>query len=78
MDNTFEKVKEHLARQLEIEEELIQPQTDVVNDLGADSLDLAELLLSIEDEFGIVITDESAHQLRTVEQIVEFVDKMLH
>jgi len=74
---TFEKVRDLLASQLEISSDLINESTDIIDDLGADSLDLVELLTSLEDEFGIVITDERANELRTVGQVVEFVDTLL-
>lgn len=74
---TFEKVRDLLASQLEISSDLINENTDIIDDLGADSLDLVELLTSLEDEFGIVITDERANELRTVGQVVEFVDTLI-
>jgi len=75
--STFEKVREQLSRELDVEEEKITLETDIIDDLGADSLDLAELLITLEDEYGIVITDESAHQLRTVQEVVDFLDKQI-
>ena len=77
MESTIEKVRKHLAQQLEVDLDMINPDTDVLDDLGADSLDLAELLLTLEEEFGIVITDDSAHQLRTVQEIADFVDHLI-
>ena len=74
---TFEKVRDLLASQLEISSDLINENTDIIDDLGADSLDLVELLTSLEDECGIVITDERANELRTVGQVVEFVDTLI-
>ena len=74
---TFEKVRDLLASQLEISSDLIREDTDILEDLGADSLDLVELLTSLEDEFGIVITDERANELRTVGQVVEFIETLL-
>ena len=74
---TFEKVRDLLASQLEISSDLIREDTDILEDLGADSLDLVELLTSLEDEFGVVITDERANELRTVGQVVEFIETLL-
>ena len=51
-------------------------ETNLVDDLGADSLDVVELIMSVEDEFGIVINDDSAANLLTVRQIVDFIEKM--
>lgn len=76
--STFEKVREQLSRELDVEEEKITLETDIIDDLGADSLDLAELLITLEDEYGIVITDESSHLLRTVQEVVDFLDKQIH
>ena len=71
------KIREALALQLEIREDEIQWDTDIVEDLGADSLDVAELLASLEEEFGLVITDESVYQLKTVGEVVEFIEKLM-
>jgi acyl carrier protein len=73
---TFEKVQEVLAKQFEVEPETITMDTNLVDDLGADSLDVAELIMSVEDEFGISIKDDSAANLFTVRQIVDFIEKM--
>ena len=72
----FDTVKELLASQLEIEEESITAETDIVGDLGADSLDVVELIMSLEEEFGIVITDEAVHDFRTVGDVAEFIGKI--
>ncbi|MFR3290742.1 MAG: acyl carrier protein [Lachnospiraceae bacterium] len=56
----FETVRELLAYQLEVSPESITPETDIFEDLGADSLDVVELVMSIEEEYDIVITDERA------------------
>ena len=73
---TFEKVRDVLAKQFEIDPETITPDTNLVDDLGADSLDVVELIMSVEDEFGIVVNDDSAANLVTVSQIVDFIEKM--
>ena len=72
----FDKVKEVLAKQFEIDPETITMETNLVDDLGADSLDVVELIMSVEDEFGIVVNDDSAANLVTVSQIVDFIEKM--
>jgi len=73
----FEKVRDMLADQLEIDADEIMPDTDIIDDLGADSLDIVELLTALEDELGIIITDEAAHDLRTVGEVAAFVERML-
>ena len=72
----FEKVRRILAKQLDIDEDMITMDTNIVEDLGADSLDLVELIMELEEEFGIVITDEAASNLVTVKEIVQFLDNM--
>ncbi len=72
----FEKVREALASQFEIDPEKITMETNLIDDLGADSLDVVELIMNIEDEFGISISDEDASNLYTVQKIVEFLEKL--
>jgi acyl carrier protein len=73
----FDKVRELLSEQLEISAAEIGMDTDIMEDLGADSLDLVELMMSLEEEYGIVITDETAGDLHTVRQVVEFIERLL-
>ena len=73
----YETVRELLAHQLEIDPAQIGPQTDILEDLGADSLDIVELVMAIEEEYDIVITDERAANVRTVEQLVEMLEGIL-
>ena len=72
----FEKVREVLAQQFEIDPESITMDTDLIDNIGADSLDVVELIMSIEDEFGVSISDEEAAGLRTVRAICEYIDKI--
>ena len=72
----FEKVQEALAKQFEIDPETITLDTNLIDDIGADSLDVVELIMSLEDEFGIAISDEDAAQLYTVRRIVDYLDKL--
>ena len=73
----YDTVRELLARQLEIDPEKISPHTDILEDLGADSLDIVELVMAIEEEYDIVITDERAQNVRTVKQLVELLESMV-
>ena len=72
----FEKVQKALAEQFEVSPDTITLDTNLIDDLGADSLDVVELIMSIEDEFGVSISDEEAANLVTVQRIVDFVEKI--
>ncbi len=73
----FDKVRTLLSEQLGVSEEEIDLNTDVVEDLGADSLDVVELIMALEEEYGLVITDEAVHDLKTVGDIVSFIEGMI-
>ena len=64
----FEKIRDVLAKQFELDPETITRDTNLIDDIGADSLDIVELIMALEDEFGIKISDEDAVKLDTVEQ----------
>ena len=72
----FEKVREILAKQLNIKPETIRPESEVVKDLGADSLDVVELLISLEDSYGISIPEEDMENFKTVQDIVNMLEKL--
>ena len=72
----FENVRNALAEQFEVDAETITLETSLIDDLGADSLDVVELIMSLEDIFGITISDEDAAQLHTVSRIVEYLEKL--
>lgn len=67
------KVKEMVASQLGKSEEEITPESSFIEDLGADSLDLVELIMSMEDEFGLEISDEDAESIITVQDAINFI-----
>lgn len=73
----FEKLRSLLAEQLEISEDKITMDTNIMDDLGADSLDVVELIMSLEDEYGIVITDDAVRDMHTVGEVVEFIEKLI-
>ena len=68
----FEQVRQLLAHQFEVDENTITMDTNIADDLGADSLDVVELVMSIEDAFGITI---EAAELTTVRQVVDYLEK---
>ena len=70
-----EKIKELLAKQLRIDINTIEDDANIIEDLGADSLDVVELVMSIEDAYGITIEDEKAAELTTVRQVVDYLEK---
>jgi len=71
---SFEKVKKLLAEQLNIAPEKIAMTSKVIDDLGADSLDVVEMLMTLEDEFNITVSDEESVNLKTVGDIVNLID----
>lgn len=70
----LEKIQQILAQQFEVSAGSISADTNIVDDLGADSLDVVELIMSVEDEFGVQIPDEDAAELVTVGKIVEYIE----
>jgi acyl carrier protein len=73
--DTFERVKKIVVEQLGVDESKVTPQADFRADLEADSLDLVELIMAFEDEFGGKIADEDARKIVTVADAVSFLDK---
>ena len=69
----LEKVKELVAGQLGKSEDEVTPDSSFIEDLGADSLDLVELIMSMEDEYGLEISDEDAESIVTVKDAVKFI-----
>lgn len=73
----FETVRQVLAEQLEVDPAIITPETDIIDDLGADSLDLVELVMSLEEHYDIVLTDDKTANVRTVGQVVKMLENTL-
>ncbi len=71
----FEKIKEILAEQLDADIDSMTMNTDIARDLGADSLDVVELLMSIEDEFSIEVPDEEIENIKTIGDLTEYIQK---
>ena len=72
----FEKIKEILANQLGADEESMTMDTNIATDLGADSLDVVELIMTFEDEFGISLPDEDIAAMKTVGDVVTYINKI--
>ena len=70
----FEKVREIIANQLNKDASIITLETHLVDDLGADSLDAVDLIMAIEDEFGIELDDETAQNVRKVGDLVSYIE----
>ncbi len=73
----YEKVQEIVADLLDIDPETITPESKFQADLGADSLDLVELIMEFEERFGGEISDEDAQKIETVEQVVDYIKKQM-
>lgn len=73
MENVEARVKKVIAEKLGIEESTIKNEASFVNDLGADSLDTVELVMSLEEEFSCQIPDEDAEKITTVQQAIDYV-----
>ena len=71
----IEKVKELLAEQLGMDIKEIHDDSNILEDLGADSLDIIEMLMTLEDEYGITIPDDKINQVKTVSEIAELIEE---
>lgn len=74
MSDVFERLRNIVARELKVDPEKITLDSSFVDDLGADSLDMVELVMALEDEFGISISDEEAQNIRTIRDAVEYIE----
>jgi acyl carrier protein len=75
MANTFEQVKEVIVEQLNVSPEEVKPEANFVNDLGADSLDVVEMIMALEEKFGIEIPDSEAEKIQTVQDVVNYIEQ---
>lgn len=72
--STFDQVKKIVVEQLGVEPDEVQMTSTFVDDLGADSLDIVELIMAFEEEFNIEIPDEKAEKIKTVEDVVKYIE----
>ena len=73
--STYDRIKKIIVEQLEVGEDEVTPQASVAEDLGADSLDIVELIMALEEEFEIEIPDEDAEKFRTVQDAVSYIEE---
>jgi acyl carrier protein len=73
--STYDRLKKIVVEQLGVDEEDVKPEASFVDDLNADSLDLVELIMSLEEEFGAEISDEDAEKIRTVQDAVDYIEE---
>ena len=74
----FEKIKDILVDQLDVEEDKVTAEASVIDDLGADSLDLVDLVMTIEEEFDVEISDDQVDVIKTVGDIVKYIEENAH
>lgn len=77
-EDLFAKIKENLVETLELDVNHVTLETNIVEDLGADSISLMEFTLALEDEFGIEISDEDAEHILTLGQVVDYVSDKIN
>ena len=70
-----ERIRGIIARQLEVQADEVVPEASFADDLGSDSLDLVELVMAMEEEFGIEISDEEAERIQTVQDAISFIEE---
>ncbi len=68
------RVKEIICEQLGLSEEEVRPEASFIEDLGADSLDIVELVMALEEEYGMEVSDEDAEKIRTVQDLVRYIE----
>lgn len=74
MADTLERVKKIIVDRLDVEESEVVPEASFREDLGADSLDVVELVMELEDEFEMEISDEEAEKISTVQEVIDYID----
>ncbi len=70
----FDKVKEIIVNELSVEADKVTPEANLKEDLGADSIDAVEVIMSLEDEFNVSISDDAAQNIKTVQDLVNYIE----
>lgn len=73
----FEKVRDIVIEQLDVEEDAVTMEANIIDDLGADSLDVVDLVMSLEEEFDTEIPDEEVENIKTVGDIVKYIENQI-
>jgi acyl carrier protein len=74
MSDISNRVVKKVAEHLQVSEDQVVPEASFIDDLGADSLEIVELVMALEDEFGISIPDEKAEQIKTVKEVIDYIE----
>lgn len=74
MSETADRVKKIVVEHLGVEAEKVSPEASFIDDLGADSLDIVELVMAFEEEFGVEIPDDAAEKILTVKDAIDYID----
>ncbi len=75
MSDTADRVKKIVVEHLGVEDEKVTPDASFIDDLGADSLDIVELVMAFEEEFGVEIPDDAAEKINTVGDAIKYIDE---
>lgn len=75
MADLLDKVKAIIVEQLGVDESEVSPEAHFIDDLGADSLDTVELVMALEEEFGVEISDEDAEKIQTVGDVIKYIEE---
>ncbi len=71
----FEKIQSLIAEELDVNIDDVTPGASILDDLGADSLDIVELVMALEEEFDVTVEDDEVQKLKTVNDVVQFIEK---
>lgn len=77
-NDIFEKLKAIVVNQLGIDADVVKPDSDIIKDIGCDSLDIVDMLMSVEQEFDITIDDSDVSEMKTVADVVNFIDEKIN